>query len=113
MNIFKRKKPIVVDIPPRPPRPEYYRPSFLYVDALFVAKEPELNNGKVFYPIGAPEGRIEDYFTTKKKAQAACDKLNIPIKKGNKKIIAKVNKLAAIRRKEIAEWDKKYGEAKC
>ena len=103
MNIiFKRKKPLVVDIPPKP---EIIR--FFSVERYRLAT-PELSNGKVFYPI-SKYGYIQDYFTTKKKAEAARDKLNAVINKENKKLEAKRKKQIEARNKEIAEWDAKYG----
>ena len=93
MNIFKRKKPIVVDIPPRP---EVL--VFRSIESYWLAA-PELSGGKVFYPVNR-YGHTVDYFTTKIKAQAACDKLNVVIKRKNKA-------WKAGRAKEIAEWDKK------
>jgi len=108
MNLFKRKKPIVVDIPPRP-KPARLCCAF----AVYEIKKPVLSGGKIFYPIGYECSSASDYFTTKKKAQAACDKLNVPIKRKNKAWKAEETKIKAARNKEIAEWDKKYGEAKC
>ena len=103
MNIiFKRKKPIVVDIPPRPDVLAYFPPS------LFEVKQPELNSGKVFYPIGFWCSGNADYFTTRAKARAECDKLNAVINKENKKLEAKRKKQIEARNKEIADWDAKY-----
>jgi len=104
MNIFKRKKPIVLDIPTIPPRPEVLK--FSSIERYRLAT-PELSNGKVFYPI-SKYGYIADYFPTKKKAEAARDKLNAVINKENKKSEAKRKKLIEARNKEIAEWDAKY-----
>ena len=101
MNIFKRKKPIVLDIPTIPPRPEVLK--FSSIERYRLAT-PELSNGKVFYPI-SKYGYIQDYFTTMKKAEAARDKLNAVMKRESKKLIAKST---AIRNKEINDWDAKY-----
>ena len=104
MNIiFKRKKPIVMDIPPRP---EIIR--FFSVERYRLAT-PELSNGKVFYPISR-YGYIIDYFTTNTKAEAARDKLNAVINKENKKLEAKRKKQIEARNKEINEWYEKYGD---
>lgn len=100
--LFKRKKPIVVDIPPKP---EII--SFFSVERYRLAT-PELSNGKVFYPI-SKYGYIQDYFTTMKKAEAARDKLNAVINKENKAWEAKRNKQIEARNKEINDWYEKYG----
>ena len=102
MNIFKRKKPIVVEIPPRP-EPARLCCAF----AVYEIKKPVLSGGKIFYPIGR-YGYIIDYFTTTKKAEAVCDRLNVPIKKKNKAWKAEETKIKAARNKEIADWDAKY-----
>ena len=106
MNIFKRKKPIVVEIPVIPFRPRPLDPYGPYV--LYTVKEPELNGSKVFYPIRRWYSHTVEYFTTRIKAQAACDKLNVPIEKENKAWTAKRTKQIKARNKEIAEWDAKY-----
>ena len=109
MNIFKRKKPIVVDIPVIPPRPERFKKSLYWEEEkLFRVRKPELNSGKAFYPIAQWFNDTTEYFTTKIKAEAACDKLNIPIRKRNDKIIIEMKKEKAVRNKEIADWDAKY-----
>ena len=110
MNIlFKRKKPVDVQSPYIPPKPERFRKAYLYEEGkLFRVKNAELNSGKVFYPIGQWFNDTVEYFTTKIKAQAECDKLNIPIKRLNKKMKAQMVEKIAIRNKEIADWDKKY-----
>jgi len=109
MNIiFKRKKPIVVDIPPRP-EPARFCSAY----AVYETKKAVLSGGKVFYPIGYECSSASDYFTTKKKAQAACDKLNVPIKRKNKAWKVEKTKIINVRNKEIADWDKKYREEKC
>jgi len=106
MNIFKRKKPIVVDIPVIPPRPEVldYYPSL----DMFGAKEPVINHGKVFYPVGRDGGVTVDYYETRDDAQAVCDHWNITVKKCDKKLRAKRTKQIKARNKEIADWDAKY-----
>ena len=93
---------IEVDIPHRP---EVL--VFRSIEKYWLAA-PELSGGKVFYPVNR-YGHIRDYFTTRIKAQAACDKLNALIKKENKVKNAKQDEIIAFRDKEIAEWDKKYG----
>ena len=103
MNIFKRKKPIVVDIPPRPEVLDYY-PSL----DMFGAKEPVINHGKVFYPVGRWGGIIVDYYETRDDAQAVCDHWNVTVKKSNKIRATKRTKIINARNKEIAEWDAKY-----
>ena len=108
MNIFKRKKPIVVEMPVIPPRPVALSNSFLSGDELFVAKEPVINHGKVFYPVGRDGGVTVDYYETRDYAQAVCDHWNITVKKRDKKLRAKRAKEVNARNKEIADWDAKY-----
>ena len=103
MNIFKRKKPIVVDIPPRPEVLEFYPR-----EALYGVKEPVIDSGKVFYPVGLWDDITTDYFDTRVEAQFICDHWNIPVKKCDKKLRAKRAKQIAARNKEIADWDAKY-----
>jgi len=108
MNIFKRKKPVDVQSPYIPPKPERFRKAYLYEEKLFRVKNAELNSGKVFYAIGQRLNDTTDYFTTKIKAQAECDKLNIPIKRRNKINQAELVEAITIRNKEIEEWNNKY-----
>ena len=108
MNIFKRKKPIVVEIPIIPPRPVALSNSFLSGEALFVAIEPVINHGRVFYPVGRSGGIIVDYYETRDDAQAVCDHWNVTVEKSNKIRATKRTKIINARNKEIAEWDAKY-----
>ena len=90
-----------------PPRPELRR--FCSAYALYIIKKPVIiGGGKVVYPIGHWRQRAEESFTTRAEAQAACNRLNYPIRKRNKKSEAKNLKQIERRNKEIADWDKKY-----
>jgi len=105
MNIFKRKKPIVVDIPPRPKHLPVWRMRPYRAD--YRIGTPELSGGVVFYTI-IKKGLVLDYFSTKKKAEAACKKLNVPIDLYNSEAIKHNELLIVTNDKEIAEWDAKY-----
>ena len=106
MNIFKRKAPIVADIPPRPEDLEVWlvRP---YRDRNMVGAA-ETISGRVAYPIYRA-GCVAGYAPTKRKAQSHCKKLNVLIDAHNGKIAEHNRLLSEERNKEIAEWDKKYG----
>ena len=111
MNIiFKRNKPIVVDIPPRPKHLPVWRMRPYRDD--YRIKKPVLSGGKIFYPIGYECSSASDYFSTKKKAEAACKKLNVPIDLYNSEAIKHNELLIVTNNKEIAEWDAKYGDKK-
>ena len=107
MNIYFRKILQAVGIIPSRPEPMRF-PSY---EEGFWVKRPEQKGKRVVYPITTYEF-IKGYYSTKSKAQAACDELNIPIIKRNKKLKARRTKQIIICRKAIAEWDAKYGDKK-
>ena len=107
MNIFNRKKPVAIQASVIPPKPGRLMFCSAY-DGIFVPKEPIVDNGKVFYPVGRQGGTIADYYETRNDAEAVCASWNIIVNSENKKLKAKRAKQIAIRNREIEEWNKKY-----
>jgi len=102
MAIYFYKEPKDGEIPPRP-----LLRDIQICESLFELKAPVVIHNKVVHPIGYWRRETTDYFTTRIKAQAACNKLNIPINKRNKLAEAEMLKR---NQKLINDWDAKYGD---
>jgi len=102
MAIYFYEEPKDGETPPRPSLRDIQ-----VCEAPFDLKEPMVIDNKVVHPIGYWRSKATDYFTTRIKAQAACDKLNIPINKRNKLVEAEMLKR---NQKLIDDWDSKYGD---
>jgi len=115
MNIFKRKKPIVVEMPIIPPRPDPIAAwRLLPTKRKYAIGRCQLAYGQHYCEILRDDEVIENYYYTFENAQKVVAELNAAAGGKYTYSAAELNKWKIERRnKEIADWDKKYGADKC